>query len=55
MHSLFGLVVARAFTEQEALGSTLGLNKVLLDFSITNFTVAVTVSGFVFVFQSSIY
>ena len=44
---LVGLVVAGATAEQEVLGSILGSDKVLLGFSISNFSVAVTESGFV--------
>ena len=44
---LVGLVVASATAELEVLGSIPGSDKVLLGFSIRNFSVAVTESGFV--------
>ena len=44
--SLVGLVVASATAEQKILGSNPGSDKVLFGFSIRNFSVTVTESGF---------
>ena len=44
---LVGLVLASATAEQGVLDSIPGLNNVLLSFSIIDFTVTVTESGFV--------
>ena len=44
---LVGLVAASATAEQGVLGSIPGSDKVLLGFSIRDFSVTVTVSGFV--------
>ena len=47
LYCLVGRVVASETVELEALGSVTGPDKVLLGFSIRNFSVAVTKSGFV--------
>ena len=43
-------MVASATVEQEILGSILGSGKVLFGFSVRNFAVTVTESGFVDIF-----